>query len=101
MANLSQSMHITCCFFPPKSLVLSITCPLALPSHSSSLLMQVGAMPRKDGMERKDLLAANVRIFKVQGKSLDTVAKKSVKVRVCARVCVCVCNERNREKKRK
>lgn len=26
----------------------------------------VGAMPRKEGMERKDLLAANVRIFKVQ-----------------------------------
>lgn len=40
----------------------------------------VGAMPRKDGMERKDLLAANVKIFKAQGKSLDTVAKKSVKV---------------------
>jgi len=42
----------------------------------------VGAMPRKDGMERKDLLAANVKIFKAQGKSLDTVAKKSVKVLV-------------------
>lgn len=26
----------------------------------------VGAMPRKQGMERKDLLSANVKIFKVQ-----------------------------------
>lgn len=26
----------------------------------------VGAMPRKEGMERKDLLAANVKIFKAQ-----------------------------------
>ena len=26
----------------------------------------VGAMPRREGMERKDLLAANVKIFKVQ-----------------------------------
>lgn len=26
----------------------------------------VGAMPRKEGMERKDLLAANVKIFKTQ-----------------------------------
>lgn len=26
----------------------------------------VGAMPRKEGMERKDLLSANVKIFKVQ-----------------------------------
>jgi len=42
----------------------------------------VGAMPRKEGMERKDLLAANVRIFKAQGQALDTLAKKSVKVLV-------------------
>ena len=28
----------------------------------------VGAMPRKEGMERKDLLAANVKIFKAQVK---------------------------------
>ena len=39
-----------------------------------------GAMPRREGMERKDLLAANVKIFKVQGNALDTYAKKTVKV---------------------
>ena len=37
-------------------------------------------MPRKAGMERKDLLAANVKIFKVQGAALDKCAKKDVKV---------------------
>ena len=42
----------------------------------------VGAMPRKQGMERKDLLAANVKIFKVQGEALDKFAKKGVKVLV-------------------
>jgi len=42
----------------------------------------VGAMPRKEGMERKDLLAANVKIFKVQGEALDKHAKKTVKVLV-------------------
>merc|ERR1712147_232427 len=42
----------------------------------------VGAMPRKEGMERKDLLAANVKIFKSQGQALDKFAKKSVKVLV-------------------
>jgi len=42
----------------------------------------VGAMPRKEGMERKDLLAANVKIFKDQGQALDTLAKKTVKVLV-------------------
>lgn len=42
----------------------------------------VGAMPRKEGMERKDLLAANVRIFKEQGQAMDKVARKDVKVLV-------------------
>jgi len=42
----------------------------------------VGAMPRKQGMERKDLLSANVKIFKVQGEALDQHARKDVKVLV-------------------
>lgn len=42
----------------------------------------VGAMPRREGMERKDLLSANVKIFKVQGEALDKHAKKDVKVLV-------------------
>lgn len=37
-------------------------------------------MPRKEGMERKDLLKANVAIFKTQGAALDKYAKKTVKV---------------------
>jgi len=40
----------------------------------------VGAMPRKEGMERKDLLNANVKIFKSQGTAMDKFAKKTVKV---------------------
>jgi malate dehydrogenase len=42
----------------------------------------VGAMPRREGMERKDLLKANVKIFKQQGEALDKLAKKTVKVLV-------------------
>lgn len=42
----------------------------------------VGAMPRKQGMERKDLLSANVKIFKVQGEALNNFARKDVKVLV-------------------
>ena len=41
----------------------------------------VGAMPRREGMERKDLLKANVKIFETQGKALNTWAKKTVKVK--------------------
>jgi len=42
----------------------------------------VGAMPRKEGMERKDLLKANAKIFEDQGKALNEHAKKTVKVLV-------------------
>ena len=48
----------------------------------------VGAMPRREGMLRKDLLKANVKIFETQGKALDQFAKKTVKVSVCLSVCV-------------
>ena len=42
----------------------------------------VGAMPRKDGMERGDLLSANGGIFKPQGQVLGAVAKKDAKILV-------------------
>ncbi len=42
----------------------------------------VGARPRGPGMERKDLLEANGKIFGPQGKALDRVAKRDVKVLV-------------------
>lgn len=46
----------------------------------ADVAMLVGAMPRREGMERKDLLKANVKIFKAQGASIDRVAKKTIKV---------------------
>ncbi|MCK4842111.1 MAG: malate dehydrogenase [Methylococcales bacterium] len=42
----------------------------------------VGARPRGPGMERKDLLLCNAEIFSVQGKALNEVAHKNVKVLV-------------------
>lgn len=53
-----------------------------LPSQDVSVAFLVGAMPRREGMERKDLLSANVKIFKVQGEALDKHARKDVKVLV-------------------
>jgi len=44
--------------------------------------LMVGAMPRKEGMERKDLLKANCGIFKVQGRALNDFASRNVKVLV-------------------
>ena len=42
----------------------------------------VGARPRGPGMERKDLLQENAKIFTVQGKALNDVASRDVKVLV-------------------
>ena len=42
----------------------------------------VGAKPRGPGMERKDLLLENARIFVEQGQALDAVASRNVKVLV-------------------
>ncbi len=42
----------------------------------------VGARPRGPGMERKDLLAANAQIFTSQGKALNAVASRDVRVLV-------------------
>ncbi|MGI6407449.1 MAG: malate dehydrogenase [Thiopseudomonas sp.] len=42
----------------------------------------VGARPRSKGMERSDLLAANAEIFTVQGRALNKVADRNVKVLV-------------------
>ena len=42
----------------------------------------VGARPRGPGMERADLLAANAQIFTTQGKALNAVASRNVKVLV-------------------
>ncbi|HKF97144.1 MAG TPA: malate dehydrogenase, partial [Steroidobacteraceae bacterium] len=42
----------------------------------------VGARPRGPGMERKDLLIANAQIFSAQGKALNEVAERGVKVLV-------------------
>ena len=42
----------------------------------------VGSRPRGPGMERKDLLEANAAIFSAQGKALNEVASRDVKVLV-------------------
>lgn len=48
----------------------------------ADVALLVGAMPRKDGMERADLLSANGGIFKPQGEALSAAAKRDVKVLV-------------------
>jgi len=49
---------------------------------NADVAILVGAMPRKQGMERKDLLKANATIFKEQGLAINEVAKKDIKILV-------------------
>jgi malate dehydrogenase len=44
--------------------------------------MLVGARPRGPGMERKDLLTENARIFSVQGAAINAVASRDIRVLV-------------------
>jgi malate dehydrogenase len=48
----------------------------------AEIALLVGARPRGPGMERKDLLLENAKIFTAQGKALNEVAQRSVKVLV-------------------
>jgi malate dehydrogenase len=50
--------------------------------ENADIALLVGARPRSKGMERKDLLEANAQIFTVQGRALDEVANRNVKVLV-------------------
>lgn len=47
-----------------------------------NVAMLVGARPRGPGMERKELLLENAKIFSAQGKALDAVASRDVRVLV-------------------
>src|SRR4051812_19206278 len=48
----------------------------------ADVALLVGARPRGPGMERKDLLLENAKIFTEQGKALDAVANRDIKVLV-------------------
>ncbi len=50
--------------------------------EDADVALLVGARPRGPGMERKDLLMENAKIFVAQGRALDAVAKREVKVLV-------------------
>jgi malate dehydrogenase len=74
-------MELDDCAFPLlDSVVCTDDADTAFGDADVALL--VGAMPRKAGMERSDLLSANGGIFKPQGEALSRSAKRDVKVLV-------------------
>jgi len=74
-------MELNDCAFPLlQDVVISDEPEVAFKDADYALL--VGARPRGPGMERKDLLEANAAIFSVQGKAINSVASRDIKVLV-------------------
>ena len=74
-------MELNDCAFPTLNKVVATDdARVAFKDCHAALL--VGARPRGPGMERKDLLLANAQIFSAQGKALDAVAARDVRVLV-------------------
>jgi malate dehydrogenase len=74
-------MEVEDCAFPLLAGMEAHSDPMTAFKDSDYALL-VGSMPRKAGMERAELLAINGQIFIGQGKALDAVASRDVKVLV-------------------
>ena len=74
-------MELDDCAFPLLAGVIPSGDPQVAFKDADYALL-VGARPRGPGMERKDLLSANAQIFTAQGKALNKVASRNVKVLV-------------------
>lgn len=74
-------MELDDCAFPLLADVICTDDP-EVAFRDSDFALLVGARPRGPGMERKDLLEANAAIFGVQGKAINAVASKDIKVLV-------------------
>ena len=74
-------MELEDCAFPLLAGMVGTDDPM-LAFKDADVALLVGAMPRGPGMERKDLLLRNAEIFTVQGKAINAVASRGVKVLV-------------------
>ena len=74
-------MELEDCAFPLLAGMEAHSDPMTAFKDTDYALL-VGSMPRKAGMERAELLSINGQIFTAQGKALDAVASRNVKVLV-------------------
>ena len=75
------AMELDDCAFPLLAGIVQTDDPKVAFKDAQYALL-VGARPRGPGMERKDLLEANAAIFSVQGKAINEVASRDIKVLV-------------------
>ena len=75
------AMELEDCAFPLLADIVT-TDDASVGFKDADYALLVGAMPRKKGMERKDLLTANSKIFSAQGKAINENANPNIKVLV-------------------
>ena len=74
-------MELNDCAFPLVN-TITATDDAKVAFRDANVALLVGARPRGPGMERKDLLLANAQIFSAQGKAMNEVADRNIKVLV-------------------
>ena len=74
-------MELDDCAFPLLNRITA-TDDAKVAFRDANVALLVGARPRGPGMERKDLLLANAQIFSAQGKAMNEVADRNIKVLV-------------------
>ena len=74
-------MELEDCAFPLLAGMVGTGDPL-IAFKDADIALLVGARPRGPGMERKDLLLENAKIFTEQGRALNAVASRDIKVLV-------------------
>ena len=74
-------MELADCAFPTLGKIVA-TDDAKVAFRDSGVGLLVGARPRGPGMERKDLLLANAQIFSAQGKAINEVASRDIRVLV-------------------
>lgn len=79
-------MELDDCALPLLNEVVA-TCDLNEGFRGANWVLLVGSVPRKDGMERNDLLGINGKIFTSQGKAIGANAAKDVRVLVVGNPC--------------
>jgi malate dehydrogenase len=79
-------MELDDCSFPLLKKI-TMTTDVVTAMNGANYVLLVGAVPRKQGMERSDLLKINGSIFVPQGKAINAVAAQDVKVFVVGNPC--------------
>jgi len=79
-------MELQDCAFPQVSAIVP-TADLAEGFAGANWVLLVGSLPRKQGMERKDLLGINGKIFTGQGQAIEKNAASNVRVLVVGNPC--------------